>query len=87
MIIYEFFDEDVLVRFEKMGIEFDYLEFEKGEWKKGDDCQCCKKCKKMMNEVDEIVYCFVKKLKKVKFGYKKKMSYEMEKIKKKQRRN
>lgn len=55
--------------------------------KKGDDRQRRKKRKKTPNEADEIAHRLVKKPKKVKPGYKKKMSYEMEKIKKKQRRN
>ncbi|MGX4766621.1 DEAD-box ATP-dependent RNA helicase CshB [Bacillus mojavensis] len=87
MTIYELSDEDALVKLEKMGIEFDYLEIEKGEWKKGDDRQRRQKRKKTPNEADEIAHRLVKKPKKVKPGYKKKMSYEMEKIKKKQRRN
>lgn len=53
---------------------------------KGDDRQRRKNVK-TPNEADEIAHRLVKKPKKVKPGYKKKMSYEMEKIKKKQRRN
>ncbi|WP_250619923.1 hypothetical protein [Bacillus subtilis] len=80
------FTEDALVRLEKMGIEFEYLELEKGEWKKGDDRQRRKKRKKTPNEADEIAHRLVKKPKKVKPGYKKKMSYDGEN-QEKQRRN
>lgn len=48
---------------------------------KGDDRQRRKNVK-TPNEADEIAHRLVKKPKKVKPGYKKKMSYEMEKIKK-----
>ncbi|WP_340639526.1 DEAD/DEAH box helicase [Bacillus atrophaeus] len=86
MTIYELSDEDALVKLEKMGIVFEYVELEKGEWKKGDDRQRRKNRKKTPNEADEMAQRLVKKPKKVKPGYKKKMSYEMEKIRKKQRR-
>ncbi len=70
-----------------MGIVFDYAELVNGEWKKGDDRHRRKKRKKSENEADQMAKRLVKKPKKVKPGYKKKMSYEMEKIKRKQRRN
>lgn len=54
-----------------MGIEFEYLELEKGEWKKGDDRQRRKNVK-TPNEADEIAHRLVKKPKKVKPGYKRK---------------
>lgn len=87
LTIYELSDEDALARLEKMGIVFDYAELVNGEWKKGDDRHRRKNRKKTANEADQIAKRLVKKPKKVKPGYKKKMSYEMEKIKKKQRRN
>ncbi|AEB64242.1 putative ATP-dependent RNA helicase [Bacillus amyloliquefaciens XH7] len=87
LTIYELSDEDALVRLEKMGIEFAYAELVNGEWKKGDDRHRRKKRKKTENEADQIAKRLVKKPKKVKPGYKKKMSYEMEKIRRKQRRN
>lgn len=87
LTIYELSDEDALVRLEKMGIEFNYAELVNGEWKKGDDRHRRKKRKKTENEADQIAKRLVKKPKKVKPGYKKKMSYEMEKIRRKQRRN
>ncbi|CCF05891.1 ATP-dependent helicase [Bacillus velezensis] len=87
LTIYELSDEDALVRLEKMGIVFDYAELVNGEWKKGDDRHRRKKRKKSENEADQMAKRLVKKPKKVKPGYKKKMSYEMEKIKRKQRRN
>ncbi|MCZ4249331.1 DEAD/DEAH box helicase [Bacillus amyloliquefaciens] len=87
LTIYELSDEDALVRLEKMGIEFAYAELVNGEWKKGDDRHRRKKRKKAENEADQIAKRLVKKPKKVKPGYKKKMSYEMEKIRRKQRRN
>ena len=87
LTIYELSDEDALVRLEKVGIEFAYAELVNGEWKKGDDRHRRKKRKKTENEADQIAKRLVKKPKKVKPGYKKKMSYEMEKIRRKQRRN
>ncbi|MBD0407935.1 DEAD/DEAH box helicase [Bacillus sp. 1021] len=87
LTIYELSDEDALARLEKMGIVFDYAELVNGEWKKGDDRHRRKNRKKTANEADQMAKRLVKKPKKVKPGYKKKMSYEMEKIRKKQRRN
>lgn len=87
LTIYELSDEDALAKLEKMGIVFDYAELVNGEWKKGDDRHRRKNRKKTANEADQMAKRLVKKPKKVKPGYKKKMSYEMEKIRKKQRRN
>ncbi|MEW4022408.1 DEAD/DEAH box helicase [Bacillus sp. YAF8] len=87
LTIYELSDEDALARLEKMGIVFDYAELVNGEWKQGDDRHRRKNRKKTANEADQMAKRLVKKPKKVKPGYKKKMSYEMEKIRKKQRRN
>lgn len=46
MTIYELSDEDALVKLEKMGIEFDYLEIEKGEWKKAMTASAAKSVKR-----------------------------------------
>ncbi|MFS0879356.1 DEAD/DEAH box helicase [Metabacillus niabensis] len=84
--LYEASDEDGLNKLEKLGIEFINRDFVNGEWKDIEDRKRRKNRKRVADEVDAAVKSIVQKPKKVKPGYKKKMSQEMEQIKKRKRR-
>lgn len=87
LTIYDISDEDALNRIEKMGIQFKNVDLKNGEFVvidernrrktrvKPEDVSAVKKAKSI-----------VRKPTKVKPGYKKKMQWEMEKIKKRERR-
>ncbi|UII54897.1 DEAD/DEAH box helicase [Cytobacillus spongiae] len=84
--IYDPSDEDALNRLEKMGIEFKHVDLKNQEFVEIGDRNKRKKRQKQTDEVDEKAKSLVRKPNKVKPGYKKKMKYEMEQIKKRQRR-
>ncbi|MEH7379932.1 DEAD/DEAH box helicase [Bacillus sp. JJ1533] len=84
--IYDLSDEDAIVRLEKMGIAFVNMDLEKDEWVQVGERNKRKARKKQADDIDEIAKNKVKKPKKVKPGYKKKMNKEMEEFKKRQRR-
>ncbi|RFU71707.1 DEAD/DEAH box helicase [Peribacillus saganii] len=84
--IYETSDEDALNKLEKMGIEFENVDLQKGEWIKIDDRNKRSKRKKQENEIDTTARSITKKPAKVKPGYKKKIQREVENYKKRQRR-
>jgi ATP-dependent RNA helicase CshB len=85
--IYEPADEDALNRLEKMGISFSHMELKKGEWIELPALNKRKSRQKTSdNEIDVKAKSLVRKPKNVKPGYKKKMKYKMEQIKKKERR-
>lgn len=86
LTIYEPSDEDALNRLEKLGIEFKHIDIKKGELSELEDRNRRKKRTKQSDEVDKLAKSFVKKPAKVKPGYKKKMQFEMDKIKKRQNR-
>jgi ATP-dependent RNA helicase CshB len=79
-------DEDALNKLEKLGIEFVNRDFVGGEWKDLDDRQRRQKRKRVADEADSLAKSIVQKPKKVKPGYKKKMTREMDQIKKRKRR-
>ncbi|HZG70509.1 MAG TPA: DEAD/DEAH box helicase, partial [Chondromyces sp.] len=79
-------DEDALNRLEKLGIQFSHQDLQKGEWIELPDRNKRKKREKGKDEIDEKAKSLVRKPKKVKPGYKKKMQYEMDQIKKRERR-
>ncbi|MFJ8236930.1 DEAD/DEAH box helicase [Ureibacillus sp. NPDC094379] len=79
-------DEDALVRVEKMGIPFVQKDVKKGEWTELKERHARKNRVKQENEIDTIAKAKVRKPKKVKPGYKRAMKWEMDKIKKKERR-
>ncbi|WP_338789060.1 DEAD/DEAH box helicase [Metabacillus sp. FJAT-53654] len=79
-------DEDALNKLEKLGIEFVNRDFVGGEWKDLDDRQRRQKRKRVADEADALAKSIVQKPKKVKPGYKKKMTREMDQIKKRKRR-
>jgi len=84
--IYEPGDEDAIIRLEKMGVTFVNRDLENGEWVNIGERNKRKARKKQVDEIDKLAQSQVKKPKKVKPGYKKKMNQEMEKIKKRQKR-
>ncbi|MDZ5712188.1 DEAD/DEAH box helicase [Jeotgalibacillus haloalkalitolerans] len=84
--IYEPSDEDALAQIEKKGIQFSHQEVKAGEWVKLNDRHKRSSRPKGENEIDKKAKSLVRKPKKVKPGYKKKMNYKMEQIKKKERR-
>ena len=79
-------DEDALVRVEKMGIPFVQKDVKNGEWTDLKERHARKNRVKQENEIDVIAKSKVRKPKKVKPGYKRNMRWEMEKIKKKERK-
>ncbi|WP_044894772.1 DEAD/DEAH box helicase [Bacillus alveayuensis] len=80
--IYETSDQDALAKLEKMGIEFVHRDIVRDEWVDLPDWNKRSKRKKQDKEIEEIVKKAVKKPKKVKPGYKKKLKDEIEKRKK-----
>lgn len=84
--IYEPSDEDALNKLEKMGILFENKDLQKGEWVSISERNKRKNRKKQSNEVEEKARNLVKKPKKVKPGYKKKINQQVEQIKKRERR-
>ncbi|MBN8200567.1 MULTISPECIES: DEAD/DEAH box helicase [Bacillaceae] len=86
LTIYETSDEDALNRLEKMGLEFQHKDLQKGEWTDLDNRNKRKTRQKQTDDIDKKAASLVKKPKKVKPGYKKKMKWEMDKIKKRERR-
>ncbi len=79
-------DEDAVVRVEKMGIPFVQQDVKNGEWIELKERHARQNRAKHENEIDAIAKSKVRKPKKVKPGYKRNMRWEMEKIKKKERR-
>jgi len=84
--IYESSDEDALVKLEKMGIQFTNIDIERNNWVEIGERNRRKSRQKQGDEADLLAKSIVRKPKKVKPGYKKKMTQEMDKIKKRQRR-
>ncbi|KIL48548.1 DEAD/DEAH box helicase [Jeotgalibacillus alimentarius] len=84
--IYEPSDEDALAQIEKKGIKFSHQEVKAGEWVELNDRHKRLSRPKGENEIDKKAKSLIRKPKKVKPGYKKKMNYKMEQIKKKERR-
>ncbi|PPA71433.1 DEAD/DEAH box helicase [Jeotgalibacillus proteolyticus] len=84
--LYEPTDEDALNQVEKKGISFKHMEVRNGEWVELTDRHKRSNRKKAENEIDVKAKSLVRKPKKVKPGYKKKMQYKMDQIKKRERR-
>lgn len=84
--LYEPSDEDALIRLEKRGIHMKEMDIRNQEWVEVDSRNKRKERPKKVNDLDRQARALVRKPKKVKPGYKKKMQAEMEKIKKRQRR-
>ncbi|MCM3566591.1 DEAD/DEAH box helicase [Neobacillus mesonae] len=86
LTIYDLSDEDALIHLEKMGIQFQNIDLKKGEFIELEDRNRRKTRVRQADETDMLAKSIVRKPKKVKPGYKKKMQSEMEKVKKRQRR-
>ncbi|MTH52447.1 DEAD/DEAH box helicase [Bacillus mangrovi] len=84
--VYEASDEDALAKLEKMGITFVNKDLSGTEWKEAEDRHRRKNRQKTDREAEERAKAGIRKPKKVKPGYKRKMKWEMDKVKKKQRR-
>ncbi|KIL46016.1 DEAD/DEAH box helicase [Jeotgalibacillus campisalis] len=84
--LYEPSDEDALSQIEKKGISFKHQEVRNGEWVDLTERHKRTNRKKSENETDAKAKSLVHKPKKVKPGYKKKMQFKMDKIKKRERR-
>ncbi|MGG4490011.1 DEAD/DEAH box helicase [Metabacillus idriensis] len=84
--IYEPANEDALITLEKLGIEFENQDLVNGEWKKVEDRKRRQKRVRPSDGVDQMAKSKVRKPKGVKPGYKKKLTREMDEIKKRQRR-
>ncbi|GAA0341282.1 DEAD/DEAH box helicase [Bacillus carboniphilus] len=84
--IYEPSDEHALNELEKRGITFQSRDLVKGEWQEIPDRNRRKKRERADDGVEQKVAHRVRKPGKVKPGYKKKMKYEIENLKKKERR-
>ncbi|BBP90767.1 hypothetical protein BsIDN1_43850 [Bacillus safensis] len=88
MTIYELADEDALIQIEKMGVVFENKTIVHGEWRDADDRLKRQRRKKPRMKLKKKAKRLVrKKPKAVKPGYKKKkMTREMDKIKRQERR-
>ncbi|PLR93841.1 DEAD/DEAH box helicase [Bacillus sp. T33-2] len=86
LTIYDPSDEDALNRLEKMGLEFKNVDLQNGEWVELGHRNRRQKRKKQDGEAEAQAKSMVRKPKKVKPGYKKKMQADLEKIKKRQNR-
>jgi ATP-dependent RNA helicase CshB len=86
LTIYDDANEDALNRLEKMGIEFKNADFQNQEWVEMEDRNRRKKRQKQQDEIDLKAKSLIKKPKKVKPGYKKKLQHETEEYKKRQKR-
>jgi ATP-dependent RNA helicase CshB len=86
LTIYGSSDEDALNRLENLGIEFKNVDIKDNELVEISDRNKRKKRQKQQDEIDVMAKSIVKKPKKVKPGYKKKMQAEVDKIKKRQNR-
>jgi len=84
--LYEPSEDDKIVRIEKMGIPFIHEDVKNGEWIEVKERHARKKRVKQEDELDRKAAALVKKPAKVKPGYKKKMTQQMEQIKKRERR-
>lgn len=86
LTIYDISDEDALNKLEKMGITFKHVDIQKGEFIALGDRNKRKKRQKQGDEIEQQAKSLVRKPSKVKPGYKKKITAEVEKIKKRQKR-
>ncbi|MDF1508337.1 DEAD/DEAH box helicase [Robertmurraya sp. DFI.2.37] len=86
LTIYSSSDEDALNRLENLGIQFKNVDLKEGEIVEISDRNKRKKRQRQQDEIDVMAKAIVKKPKKVKPGYKKKMQSEVDKIRKRQNR-
>jgi ATP-dependent RNA helicase CshB len=86
LTIYDLSDEDALNRLEKMGIQFKTVDLKKEGFVELEDRNRRKSRVKQEDAADKAAKSMIRKPSKVKPGYKKKMQWEMDKIKKRQRK-
>ncbi|KGR78512.1 DEAD/DEAH box helicase [Ureibacillus manganicus] len=79
-------DEDKINRIEKMEISFEQMDIKNGEWIPLKERHARQNRVKKENEIEKIAKAKVRKPKKVKPGYKRAMKWEMDIIKKKERK-
>lgn len=84
--LYDSAEEELLQQLEERGINFNYKELKNGEFVTVNARNSRQKREKKVNEIDKIAKAKVRKPKKVTPGYKKKMKFEMEKVKRQERR-
>lgn len=84
--LYDSAEEELLLQLEERGINFNYREIKNGEFVPVNARNARQKREKKENEIDKIAKAKVRKPKKVTPGYKKKMKFEMEKVKRQERR-
>ncbi|MDW0112273.1 DEAD/DEAH box helicase [Sporosarcina saromensis] len=84
--LYEPSEDDKIVQIEKLGIPFVHEDVKNGEWFEVKERNARKKRVKETDDLDRKAASYVRKPDKVKPGYKKKMTKEMEKFKKRERR-
>ncbi|MBQ1785877.1 MAG: DEAD/DEAH box helicase [Turicibacter sp.] len=84
--LYDSAEEELLLQLEERGITFNYREIKNGELVPVNARNARQKREKKENEIDKIAKAKVRKPKKVTPGYKKKMKFEMEKVKRQERR-
>lgn len=84
--LYEPSEDDKIVQIEKLGIPFVHEDVKNGEWVEVKERNARKKRVKETDDIDRKAASYVRKPDKVKPGYKKKMTKEIEKFKKRERR-
>ena len=84
--LYDSAEEELLQELEARGIKFNYKELKNGELVTVNARNSRQKREKKENEIDKIAKAKVRKPKKVTPGYKKKMKFEMDKVKRQERR-
>ena len=84
--LYDSAEEELLQELEERGIKFNYKELKNGELVTVNARNSRQEREKKENEIDQIAKSKVRKPKKVTPGYKKKMKFEMDKVKRQERR-
>lgn len=79
-------DEDKVAGIEKLGIPFIHEEMKNGEWVEVKERHARKKRANQYDEIDRQAVAFIRKPKKVKPGYKKKLARQIDSYKKQERR-
>lgn len=85
--LYDPSEDDKVVKIEQMGIPFVHEEVRNGQWVEVKERHARKKRTEKFSEIDQKAIALVRKPKKVKPGYKKKMAREIDAIKRRERRN
>ncbi|MBD7983138.1 DEAD/DEAH box helicase [Sporosarcina sp. Sa2YVA2] len=84
--LYDPSEEDKIVQIEKLGIPFVHEDIKNGEWTEVKERNARKKRVKESDELDRKASSYIRKPDKVKPGYKKKMTKDIENFKKRERR-